>query len=199
VAITWKQVLVDTSISGQFQRKENLMIGILSEENDIGNLDFGAGRSLAFDIAEKAMEMAMKDTFTRFADLLYIRVGYCTEEYNDDNEPGLNTLVFGFLPKDLVGYSIESIRFFLSGELNRLSSREKLELRGKNVQIPITAKRNFHEKKDEIEIVKPEGMNETVDKIDLVADRWVDALENLYRESFDGSKVYWRDGAVTWE
>jgi hypothetical protein len=170
----------------------------LIESGEARRLNFDSGIKLAYRITDVALETAIRELFTRTENLLYVTIGYCTESFNDENEPGLNTLVFGFFPEALKNYPPETVRNILSGEHQKLSSREKLAIQGLKVAIPTLSTKDYLENSKEFAMTEvPENFPEEMITLHLKAESWFGAYELYVREETSGGVQYWRDGEVT--
>lgn len=148
-----------------------------------------------YRVFDKALEEVISNLFEVFPDLIFVTFAVCTEVYNDENDPGLNTLVFGFIPESLREMSIRSIRNYKEDHLDDLTAREKLYFASLEINFPVIASVDFWQEEGETEegSFPPEFM-ERVSEVRKIAEQWFIVYEGNGNEDTNERFRYWRDG-----
>jgi hypothetical protein len=151
--------------------------------------------AVQYRVMDKALDEAIRSLFEAFPNLCFITLAYCTEAYNDENEPGLNTLVFGFIPEELKEMPIRAIRGYLEGQPSDLSARERLFFDQGNFKFPVWAPVDFWQEDTEIKIKEMSPVFKTqAGDVHKIASQWFDAYEGNDFEPANEKLRYWRDG-----
>lgn len=151
--------------------------------------------AVQYRLMDKVLDEAIRSLFQDFPNLFFITLAYCTEAYNDENEPGLNTLVFGFIPEELKEMPIRAIRNYLEGQTSDLSARERLFFDQGNFKFPVWAPVDFWQEETEIKVkdVLP-AFKAHADEVHIIAKKWFDAHAGNDFEPANEKYRYWRDG-----